>query len=840
MIDMPDDDNTDQTAPSGETILNEPVEHEMKKAYIDYAMSVIVGRALPDVRDGLKPVHRRILYAMNDMGLIHSRPYKKSARVVGEVLGKYHPHGDSAVYDSLVRMAQPFSLRYTLVDGQGNFGSVDGDRAAAMRYTECRLGKIAATMLEDIDKDTVDFVDNFDGSLKEPTVLPAVLPNLLVNGSSGIAVGMATNMAPHNLSEVVDAIIMQIDDPEIPLLDLMSVINGPDFPTVGTIYGRSGILRAYSTGRGTIKVRAKTNIEELKNGKRRIIVNEIPYMVNKSNLMEAIAKLVRDRVIDGITDLRDESDRSGMRIVIELRKDVMEEIVLNQLFAHTQLETTFGINNLALVNNEPKTLPLKSLIHHYIEHRKDVITRRTQYLLRKAEDRAVILDGILIALDNLDEVIRLIRKAKTVDEAKLALISRFLLKEVQAKAILDMRLQKLTGMEREAVKAEYDEVQKKIEDYKDILATEERILAMIKEDLIALKEKFGDGRKTDIVDQEIDMDIEDLIPEEDVVITITRTGYIKRMPVDTYHQQRRGGVGLKGMTTKEEDDVVDMFVTSSHSYIMFFSNRGRVYWLKAYRIPEAGRHAKGRPIVNLLPRLEKGEAIVNTIHVREFTGDRFLLFTTKKGRVKKTPLEAYSRPRTTGIIAIALWDDDELIDTRITDGDRDVLIATKYGKAARFHESEMRPMGRNSHGVIGIRLRKDDEVVSTSTGNDSSILLTITENGYGKLSWVRDYRRTHRGSQGVITIKVNERNGPVKAVLEVTPSDELIVTSKEGMIIRMSVADLRVMGRATQGVRIMRLRSGDKVSAVARLAEKADEDEVKTENEPEAAGGQGL
>lgn len=819
---MPDDE--DMEAPSGERILNEPVEHEMKKAYIDYAMSVIVGRALPDVRDGLKPVHRRILYAMNDMGLYHNRPHKKSARVVGEVLGKYHPHGENAVYDALVRMAQPFSLRYPLIDGQGNFGSVDGDTAAAMRYTECRLDRISSTMLQDIDKDTVDFMDNFDGSLKEPVVLPAILPNLLVNGSSGIAVGMATNMPPHNLSEVVDAIIMQIDNPDVSLMELMSVIKGPDFPTGGIIYGRSGILRAYSTGRGAITVRARTEIEEMKNGKHRIVVTEIPYMVNKSRLLESIASLVKDREIDGITDLRDESDRSGMRIVIELRADVMEDIVLNQLFARTQLKTTFGINNLCLVNGEPKNLPLKSLINYYIEHRKDVITRRTQYLLKKAENRAVILDGLLIALDNLDEVIRLIRKAKTADEAKTTLMSRFLLKEIQARAILDMKLQRLTGMERQNVKDEYEQVKKEIEDYKDILAREERVLRMIKEELIDLKERYGDERKTDIIDQEIDIDIEDLIPEEDVVITITRTGYIKRMPVDIYHQQRRGGVGLKGMTTKDEDDVIDMFVASSHSYIMFFSSHGKVYWLKAYRIPEAGRHAKGRPIINLLPRMDKGERIVSTIHVREFAGDRFLLFTTKKGRVKKTPLEAYSRPRSTGIIAIALWEDDELIDTRITDGDRDVLIATKYGKAIRFHESEIRPMGRNSHGVVGIRLRGDDEVVSTSTGDDSSILLTITENGYGKLSWVRDYRRTHRGSYGVITIKVNVRNGPVKAVLNVSPDDELIVTSKEGMIIRMSVADLRVMGRATQGVRIMRLREGDAVSAVARMAKKADDD----------------
>jgi len=825
-------DNEDMEAPSGQRILNEPVEHEMKKAYIDYAMSVIVGRALPDVRDGLKPVHRRILYAMNDMGLYHNRPHKKSARVVGEVLGKYHPHGESAVYDALVRMAQPFSLRYTLVDGQGNFGSVDGDTAAAMRYTECRLDRISSTMLQDIDKETVDFVDNFDGSLKEPVVLPAILPNLLVNGSSGIAVGMATNMPPHNLSEVVDAIIMQIEDPDVPLLELMSAIKGPDFPTGGIIYGRSGILRAYSTGRGTISVRARTEIEEMKNGKHRIVVTEIPYMVNKSRLLESIASLVKEREIDGITDLRDESDRSGMRIVIELRADVMEEIVLNQLFARTQLKTTFGINNLCLVNGEPKTLPLKSLINYYIEHRKDVITRRTQYLLKKAEERAVILDGLLIALDNLDEVIKLIRKAKTADEAKTTLIARFLLKEVQAKAILDMKLQKLTGMERQSVKDEYEQVKKEIADYKDILAREERVLSMIKEELISLKEKYGDERKTEIVDEEIDIEIEDLIPEEDVVITITRTGYIKRIPVDTYQQQRRGGVGLRGMTTKEEDDVVDMFVASSHSYIMFFSNHGKVYWLKAYRIPEAGRHAKGRAIINLLPKMDRGERIVSTIHVREFSGDRFLLFTTKKGRVKKTPLEAYSRPRSSGIIAIALWEDDELIDTRITDGDRDILIATKYGKAIRFHESEVRPMGRNSHGVVGIRLRGDDEVVSTTTGDDSSILLSITENGYGKLSWVRDYRRTHRGSYGVITIKVNERNGPVKAVLNVGPEDELIVTSKGGMIIRIPVSELRVMGRATQGVRIMRLRSGDAVSAVARMAKKADDD-PEDENIPE-------
>jgi DNA gyrase subunit A len=803
-------------------VVQRTIEAEMKKSYIDYAMSVIVGRALPDVRDGLKPVHRRILYSMYDMGLTSGKALKKSARVVGDCLGKYHPHGDMAVYDSLVRMAQVFSMRYPLIDGQGNFGSVDGDSAAAMRYTECRLAQIAEEMLSDIEKDTVNFVDNFDSSLKEPAVLPAKLPNLLINGSSGIAVGMATNIPPHNLREVVDAVIHLIDNPNMEVMDLMEFIKGPDFPTGGIIYGVSGIIEAYSTGKGRLKVRARTKTEDRENRKR-IIVTEIPYMVNKANLIEAIADLVKDKRIEGITDLRDESDRDGMRIVIELRKDVMEEIVLNQLFSHTQMEVTFGVINLALVNNEPRVLTLKETLQSYIDYRKSVVIRRTEFELEEARRRDHILQGLIRAVDALDETIAIVRAAKNGDEARAALIVRFELSDDQAKAILDMRLQKLTGLEIDNLRKEFQDIEKMIRDLENILASERMIMEMIKAELLEIREKHEDDRRTEIVHDAIDLDIEDLIPVEDMVVIITHDGYIKRLPINTYKQQRRGGVGLIGMETKEEDHVVDLFVTSTHNYIMFFTNHGRVYWLKAYMIPVGGRHSKGKPIVNLLPGLDEGEKVLDTIPVKEFDEQHFLVFATRKGTIKKTKLSAYGHVRMSGIIALGLESGDELVDTRLTDGTKEIVIATKDGQAIRFNESDVRSMGRPAKGVIGIRLYDGDEVVSMAAVTSESKLLTMTENGYGKTSLVSNYRKTKRGGRGVITMKTGERNGRVITALDVLGEDELIVTSTGGMVIRTPVADIRVVGRATMGVRIMRLREDDRVTAVARLVGEKEE-----------------
>jgi len=849
------------------------IETEMKKSYIDYAMSVIVGRALPDVSDGLKPVHRRILFAMNEMGLAHNKAQKKSARVVGEVLGKYHPHGDIAIYDTLVRMAQDFSMRYPLIDGQGNFGSVDGDSAAAMRYTECRLSAIAAEMLEDVDQETVDFVDNFDGSLREPVVLPGKLPNLLVNGSSGIAVGMATNIPPHNLGEVVDAVVLmidrQIDGKDVELRELMEIIRGPDFPTGGVVYGAEGIAEAYSSGKGRIRVRARHVIErDDESGRAQVVFTEIPYMVNKSALLGEIAELVKAKRIEGISDLRDESDKEGMRIVAELRKDAMEEVVLNQLFAHSQLQVTFGIINLALVHNQPRVLPLKEMLEYYLEHRFDVVKRRTEFRLREAEKRAHILAGLMIALDHLDEVIRIIRKSKTRDEAKDALMAKYLLSEEQTKAILEMQLQRLTGMEMQAVREEFQATSKLIDELKSILKDEKKILGIIRSDALGVKEEYGDARRTTIDQNAIDLDIEDLIPVEDVVVMISQTGYIKRLPLDTYKSQNRGGVGLIGMETKEEDYVVDLFVTCSHDYIMFITNKGRVYWLKAYKIPAAGRHAKGKPIVNMLDRLEEGEKAVTTIPVSRFEDDRYLVFATRKGLIKKTRLSAYAHVRQMGIIAIKLEDDDEVVETQITDGEKEIILSTKRGQAVRFVEKDVRPMGRATYGVRGIRLREGDEVVSMATVTPNDQLLTITENGYGKRTPVEGrpevieeaegeeleeeeaeapeekeqgppsegeegdqkaqsrwtYRKTHRGGMGVIDIKTGERNGYVVTALKVSEDDELILTSVRGMVIRIPVSAVRMKGRATMGVRIMRLKEGDKVSAVAHLVGKEDEE----------------
>jgi DNA gyrase subunit A len=805
------------------------IESEMKRAFIDYSMSVIMSRALPDVRDGLKPVHRRILFAMNDMGLYHDRPYRKSARVVGEVLGKYHPHGDQAVYDSMVRMAQDFSLRYPLVDGQGNFGSIDGDAAAAMRYTEARLDKLARFMLDDIDKDTVDWTENFDGSINEPLILPSKIPNLLVNGASGIAVGMATNMAPHNISEVIDGIISIIDKPEISTVEIMSIIQGPDFPTGGIIYGKSGILQAYSEGRGLVKIRAKTKIEE--KDRKSIIINELPYQVNKSNLLKNIAELVKSKKIDGISDLRDESDRDGMRIVIELKRDVIEDVLLSQLYKHTDMQTTFGILNLAIVNGEPKILSLKEIIHHYIEYRILIITRRATYQLNKAKEKIHILEGYIIALKNIDELIKIIKASRTVEEAKNNLINCFHFSKKQVKAILDMRLQKLTGLEIESVKQEYTDTKKLISQLELLLGDKQNILNEIKKELVEIKDKFGDERRTDIIEGEIDIEVEDLIPIQDVVITITDSGYIKRIPCETYRTQHRGGKGLIGMETKEEDIVIDSFITSTHDYIMFFTNYGKVFWLKGYKIPEGGRHSKGKAIINLLPRLEDGEYVETTIPIHEFNDRYYLVFATRKGIIKKTKLSAYRNVRVNGIRAINLDGDDELIETKLSDGNQTIMIASSNGQACRFNESEVRKTGRTTRGVIGIRLHQKDHVVSMAIVNEGGNLLTITENGYGKRSPIRDYRKTHRGGKGVKTIITNERNGKVIWVKEVEENDEIILTSKDGMIVRIPVKDIRIQGRNTMGVKIMRLNKGDKVVSVAKMIDNDEERECSTQNE---------
>jgi DNA gyrase subunit A len=819
------------TQTEDEHVIMRYLEEEMQSSYIDYSMSVIVQRALPDARDGLKPVHRRILYSMHESGISSDKPYKKSARVVGDVLGKYHPHGDTAVYDALVRMTQDFSLRYPLLDGQGNFGSVDGDNPAAMRYTETRLAKIANEVLVDIEKNTIDFIPNYDASLEEPVVLPAKLPNLLINGSSGIAVGMATNIPPHNLGEVIDGIVRLIDNPELNTLDLMDNIKGPDFPTGGIIYGTQGIIHAYHTGRGLLKVRARTEIETIKGDKKRIIVTELPYQVNKAHLIEDIAKLVKEKTIDGITDLRDESDRKGMRIVIELRRDVIEDVILNQLYKHTSMSTTFGIINLALVNSQPRVLSLKETLEEFIKHRREVVRRRTQFELDKAEKRIHIVKGLLIALKNIDEVIAVIRKSSTADEASSALMSRFELTSEQTKAILDMRLQRLTSLEGQKLESEHDELVNKIADFKEILDSDHRINEIIKEELEDLKAKYSDDRRTEIETYAEEIELEDLIPVEDVVITITNTGYIKRLPIDTYKAQRRGGKGMIGIRTKEEDFVVDLFITSTHNFILFFTNFGKVYWLKGYRIPVGDRYAKGKAIVNLLPRLAEGENVQAMIPVQEFNEDYHVVFVTKKGTIKKTPLPAYSRPRENGIWAIKLAEDDELVDAKLTDGTKEILIATADGKANRFNEEEVRDQGRYTHGVRGIKLRKDDEVRGLAIVDSEAILLTITENGYGKRSKVSDYRFTHRGSQGVINIKTDERNGRVMTVLAVEEDNELIVTSQNGLVIRIPVNGISIIGRATKGVRIMNLNEGDKAVAVARLLREEEEERVVEEAE---------
>lgn len=821
-------------------LIIQPIEQEMQRSYIDYSMSVIVGRALPDVRDGLKPVHRKIMYAMSELGLTYNRPHKKSATVVGEVLGKYHPHGDTAAYDAMVRMAQPFSLRYPLVDGQGNFGSVDGDPPAAMRYTEARLSKVASDLLADLDKDTVDMVDNYDGSLKEPSVLPSKFPNLLVNGSDGIAVGMATKMPPHNLREVCDAIVYTVDHPDASLEELMQFVKGPDFPTGGTIYGVAGIRSAYETGRGRLRVRSNTHIEEMANGKERIIVDEIPYQVNKAQLIEQIADRVKNKEIEGITDLRDESDRHGMRIVIELHRDALSQVVLENLFKKTNMEVTYGIINIALVDNRPTTLSLKALISHYIDHRRDVVVRRTRYDLAQAERRFHILEGLMRAIDMLDETIALIRASEDAEQANTGLQDLLSIDQEQAKAILDMRLQRLTGLELGSIREEHDQLALQMEDLRDILARESRVLDIIKSETAEMKDTYGDDRRTVIDPNPIDSDDEDLIPREKVVITISADSYIKRIPLSTYRQQGRGGVGLTGMQTKEEDHVASMFVTCSHDYVMFITNHGRLHWLKAYRVPEGSRQSKGKPIINLLPDLEEGEGVVNTICVSDFSEDRYLVFCTRNGLFKKTSLAAYGNVRSRGIKAIRLDEGDELIETAITDGGDQIIIASAGGQAVRFDESDARPTGRDTMGVKGMTLNPGDRVVSMAAVRPGDRLLTVTENGYGKISDVDDYRKTHRGGKGVITIRTDERNGGVVSVRKVEQGDHLMLTSSSGKIIRMDTDEIRETGRNAKGVRIMDLRNGDKVVAVEPVMTEAQEDAVNLEAESEARSGDGT
>ncbi len=817
--------NKDGTSPGGRVVAKE-IKEEMSSSYIDYAMSVIVGRALPDVRDGLKPVQRRILFAMHDMGMLHNKPSKKSARIVGEVLGKYHPHGDTAVYDTMVRMAQGFSLRYPLIDGQGNFGSVDGDNAAAMRYTEARLTKAAEEILVDIDKDTIDFVQNFDGSLKEPSVLPAKLPNLLINGASGIAVGMATNIPPHNVREITDGIIALIDDPDITIDGIMEHVTGPDFPTQGIIQGTSGIRQAFHTGRGRVTIKSRAEIEEHK-GRERIIITEIPYQVNKAQLIEQIADLVRDKRLIGISDIRDESDRDGMRIVIDLKKDTPANVILKQLQSYTRMTTTFGVNMVTLVDGQPRTLSLKEMMQEFIAHRQRVVRRRTQFELDKAEKRAHIVEGLIKALDSIDEVVQKIKKSPDAKAAEAMLCADYLLSPQQAKAILDMKLQKLASLEQQKLRDEYDALKLQIMGLRAILEDESKILAIIKEETVRIRQDYGDERRTVIEEGDDEgFVIEELIKEENVVVTVSHAGYIKRISLENYHQQGRGGVGIKAAATSDGDFIEHVFVASTHSSILFFTNKGRIYWQKVYNIPEASRQARGKAVVNLV-QLGFGEKIQTFVSVPEFREDRFLCLFTKKGIIKKSSLAAYSRPRQGGIIAITLDEADELIDALISDGQKQLLVATKHGMAAKFHESDARAMGRASRGVRAITLKDDDEVVDAIIADDAKTVLTVTEHGYGKRSLVAEYRLIRRGGSGVINIQCTDRNGCVVAVMSVDEDDEVMFISKEGIIIRTSVEGISTMGRNTQGVRLMRRRGGDQVvSAAKAVGEKEEPDEA--------------
>lgn len=829
----------------GEKLIPINIEDEMKTAYIDYSMSVIVSRALPDVRDGLKPVHRRVLFGMHELGVTSNRAHKKSARIVGEVLGKYHPHGDTSVYDTMVRMAQEWSLRYMLIDGQGNFGSVDGDRPAAMRYTEARMRKISEDMLADIDKETVDHQLNFDDSLEEPTVLPSRIPNLLVNGASGIAVGMATNMPPHNLSEVVDGTIAYIENNDIEIDELITHIKAPDFPTGGIIYGYDGVKEAFKTGRGRIVMRAKTHMEEV-GGRECIIVSEIPYQVNKADMIKKTADLVNDKKIDGISLIRDESDRKGMRIVYILKRDAVPNIVLNMLFKHTALQASFSVNNIALVKGRPEMLNLKDMIHHFVEHRHEVVVRRTEYELRKAEERAHILEGLIIASDNIDEVIKLIRASSNAEEARGKLMDRFELSEIQAKAIVEMRLRQLTGLEQDKLRAEYEELMKTIEDLKDILASKDRRMEIIKEELLEVKEKYGDERRSEIEYAGGDLSMEDMIPDEKVVITISHAGYIKRTSLTEYKKQNRGGVGQKGSTTRNEDFLEYLFVGTNHQYMIFFTQEGKCYWMRVFEIPEGSKTSKGRAIQNLvnIDPDDKVKAFICTQDLKdeEYINSHYVIMATKKGQVKKTSLEQYSRPRSNGINAITIREGDELLSARLTTGDSHVMLALKSGKAIRFEESKTRPMGRNASGVRGIRLANDkDEVVGLVAVNDMETdILVVSENGYGKRSSLDAYRITNRGGKGVKTISITPKTGELVSILNVCDHDDLMIINRSGIAIRMAVENLRVMGRATQGVRLINLREGDSIAAVAKVMQEEEEEIENLDDSPKDSNQDGT
>ncbi len=833
------------------------LEDEMQQSYLDYAMSVIVGRALPDVRDGLKPVHRRVLFAMGELGNDWNKPYKKSARVVGDVIGKYHPHGDTAVYDTIVRMAQPFSLRYMLIDGQGNFGSVDGDAPAAMRYTEVRMAKIAHELLADIDKETVDFTPNYDESEQEPQVLPAKIPNLLINGSSGIAVGMATNIPPHNLTEVIDACVRVIDQPQVSIDDLMAIVPGPDFPTAGIINGISGVRQAYRTGRGKVYIRARTTIEDMDNGRQRIVVSELPYQVNKARLLEKIAELVKDKKLEGISELRDESDKDGMRMVIELRRGEVAEVVLNNLFQQTQMQNVFGINVVALVDGQPRTLNLKQLLEYFLRHRREVVTRRTLFDLRKARERAHILEGLAVALANIDEVIALIKAAPSPAEAKRQLVERgwrsgaveamlsragadasrpedlspdfgltedgYRLTETQAQAILDLRLQKLTGLEQDKIINEFQEILDKIADLLDILSSPERLMRVIRDELLAVREQFGDARRSEIVIEQMDLTLEDLITEEDVVVTLSHQGYAKSQPIEAYRAQRRGGRGKTATATKDEDFVDKLFVANTHDTILCFSSRGKCYWLKVYELPQAGRNARGRPMVNLLP-LEQGERINAVLPVRDYAQDRFVFMATASGTVKKTPLVDFSRPRSSGIIAVDLRADDQLIGVDITDGTQPVMLFTSAGKAIRFQESDVRAMGRTACGVRGVKLAKGQRVISLIIGSDGDVM-TVTENGFGKRTQIEQFPIKGRGGMGVISIKTSDRNGAQIGAVRVNEDDEIMLITDGGTLVRTRVADVSCMGRDTQGVTMIRLSKDEKLIGIERIEALDDQDD---------------
>lgn len=806
----------------GEKVIPINIEDEMKSAYIDYSMSVIVSRALPDVRDGMKPVHRRVLFGMHELGVRANSAHKKSARIVGEVLGKYHPHGDTSVYDAMVRMAQEWSLRYMLVDGQGNFGSIDGDSPAAMRYTEARMQKISEEMLADIDKETVDYQLNFDDTLQEPTVLPTKVPGLLINGASGIAVGMATNMAPHNLSEVIDGTIAYINNNEIDIDELMTHVKAPDFPTGGIIYGYEGVREAFHTGRGRVVMRGKAGFEEV-DGRECIIVTEIPYQVNKADMIKKTADLVNDKKIDGISNIRDESDRNGMRIVYILKRDAIPNIVLNMLYKYTALQSSFSVNNIALVKGRPQMLNLKDLIHYFVEHRHEVVTRRTEYLLRKAEERAHILEGLIIASDNIDEVIALIRASTNADEAREKLIKRFDLSEIQARAIVEMRLRQLTGLEQDKLRSEFEELMKTIEDYKDILSSVERRMQIIKDELAEIKEKFGDKRRSEIEYAGGDVSITDLIPDEKVVITISHAGYIKRTPLTEYKTQNRGGVGQKASSTRNEDFLEHLFVGTNHQYMLFFTQKGKCFWMRVFEIPEGSRTSKGRAIQNMVniepDDMVKAFICTQDLKDEEYINSHYVIMATKMGQVKKTPLEQYSRPRTNGINAITIKEGDELLEAKLTTGDSQVMLAVRSGKAIRFEEEKTRPMGRNASGVRGITLgSKDDEVIGMiALDNDGTDVLVVSEHGYGKRSSIEDYRITNRGGKGVKTINITEKTGNLVAIKNVSDQDDLMIINKSGIAIRMAVEDLRVMGRATQGVRLIKVREDDSIAAVAKV-----------------------